>query len=101
MSCRCRRPSYVPKKNVLLLMIGPPMLAPNWLRRNGDCGAGSALKKFRESSASSRKNSNASPWKTLAPERVAMLTIAPELRPYSALNVELSTLNSDTVLIDG
>src|SRR5579859_8056952 len=27
--------------------------------------------------------------------------MAPELRPYSALNVELSTLNSDTVLIDG
>ena len=35
------------------------------------------------------------------PDRVATLTIAPELRPYSALNVELSTLNSDTVLIDG
>src|ERR1700704_6801497 len=35
------------------------------------------------------------------PERVAILTMAPELRPYSALNVELSTLNSDTVLIDG
>src|SRR5439155_452785 len=30
-----------------------------------------------------------------------MLTMAPELRPYSALKVELSTLNSDTVLIDG
>ncbi len=27
--------------------------------------------------------------------------MAPELRPYSALNVELSTLNSDTVLIEG
>ena len=27
--------------------------------------------------------------------------MAPELRPYSALKVELSTLNSDTVLIDG
>ncbi len=37
----------------------------------------------------------------MLPERVATLTIAPELRPYSALNVELSTLNSDTVLIDG
>ena len=35
------------------------------------------------------------------PERVAMLTIAPELRPYSAPKVELSTLNSCTVLIDG
>jgi hypothetical protein len=30
----------------------------------------------------------------LLPERVATLTIAPELRPYSALKVELSTLNS-------
>ncbi len=30
-----------------------------------------------------------------------MLTMAPELRPYSALNVELSTLNCETVLIDG
>ena len=44
--------------------------------------------------------------KTLAmvvvrPERVAMFTIAPELRPYSALKVELSTLNSCTVLIEG
>ena len=37
----------------------------------------------------------------MLPDRVATLTIAPELRPYSALNVELSTLNSDTVLIDG
>ena len=30
-----------------------------------------------------------------------MLTTAPELRPYSALRVWLSTLNSDTVLIEG
>src|SRR5947209_15497048 len=37
----------------------------------------------------------------LVPERVATLTIEPEFLPYSALNVELSTLNSDTVLIDG
>src|SRR4030095_3165019 len=27
--------------------------------------------------------------------------MAPELRPYSALKVELSALNSETVLIDG
>jgi hypothetical protein len=37
----------------------------------------------------------------LLPERVATFTIAPELRPYSALNVELSILNSETVLIEG
>ncbi len=30
-----------------------------------------------------------------------MFTTAPELRPYSALSVELSTLNSETVLIEG
>ena len=30
-----------------------------------------------------------------------MFTTAPELRPYSALSVELSTLNSGTVLIEG
>src|SRR5215467_13787880 len=82
-------------------MIGPPRFAPNWLRRNGDCGAGGRLKKFRESRDVSRKYSNASPCTSFAPDRVAMFTIAPELRPYSALNVELSTLNSDTVLIDG
>ena len=29
------------------------------------------------------------------------MTIEPEFRPYSALKVELSTLNSATVLIDG
>src|SRR4029453_14595157 len=30
-----------------------------------------------------------------------MLTVAPELRPYSALKVELSALNSCTVFIEG
>ena len=35
------------------------------------------------------------------PERVAMFTIAPEVKPYSALKVEFSTLNSCTVLIEG
>ena len=30
-----------------------------------------------------------------------MLTIAPELCPYSALKVELSTLNSSMVLFEG
>jgi hypothetical protein len=35
------------------------------------------------------------------PERVAMFTTPPELRPYSALSVWLSTLNSETVLTEG
>src|SRR5215467_1780182 len=82
-------------------MIGPPKLAPNWLRLNGDCRDGDGLKKFLASTALLRRNSNSSPWYLSVPERVAILTIAPELRPYSALYVELSTLNSDTVLIDG
>ncbi len=81
--------------------MGPPIETPNWLRLNGDFRAGSWLKKFRASRTSLRKNSKASPWNSLVPERVAMFTIAPELRPYSALNVWLSTLNSETVLIDG
>src|SRR6202035_4854048 len=67
----------------------------------GDLAAGAWLKKLRESNRSLRKNSNASPATLLAPDLVAMLTMAPEFRPYSALNVELSTLNSDTVLING
>jgi hypothetical protein len=37
----------------------------------------------------------------LAPDLVAMLTIAPELCPYWALKVELSTLNSWTAPIEG
>src|SRR5512134_1233569 len=81
--------------------MGPPRLAPNWWRLNGDWGWGSRLKKFRASRSWWRKNSNTSPWRSLVPDRVAMLTTAPELRPYSALMVWLSTLNSDTVLIDG
>src|SRR5215467_16012707 len=82
-------------------MIGPPKLAPNWLRLNGDCRDGDGLKKFLASTALLRRNSNSSPWYLSVPERVAIFTIAPELRPYSALYVELSTLNSETVLIVG
>ena len=81
--------------------MGPPRFAPNWLRVKRDFPAGGWLKKLRASKRSLRRNSKASPWKAFVPERVAMLTIAPELRPYSALKVWLSTLNSWTVLIDG
>ncbi len=79
-------------------MIGPPRLAPNWLRLKGDFAV---AKRFRESKRWWRRNSKTSPWNSLVPERVAMFTMAPELRPYCALKVELSTLNSCTVLIEG
>src|SRR5262249_5694638 len=81
--------------------MGPPKLAPNWFRLKGGGWLEVKVKKLRASSASLRRNSNKSPWKSFAPERVAILTMAPALCPYSALKVELSTLNSWTVLIDG
>ena len=59
------------------------------------------VKKLRASSASLRRNSKSSPWNWAVPERVATFTTAPELCPYSALKVELSILNSCTVLMDG
>ena len=81
--------------------IGASREKPNWLRLKGGMGRLGLSKKFFASSFSFRKNSNASPWNWFEPERVAMLTMAPLLRPYSALKVELSALNSETVLIDG
>src|SRR5260370_18178108 len=48
-----------------------------------------------------RRYSYISPCHRLAPLRVAILTMAPEFRPYSALNVELSTLNSCIVPMVG
>ena len=68
--------------------------APNWLRLKGGGLLEVKVKKLRASSALLRKNSNSSPWNSLVPERVATLTTAPELWPYSALKVELSILNS-------
>src|SRR5713101_291152 len=88
--------------------MGPPRAPPNWFRLKGffaflapEMGLNSLLKKLRASRASLRRNSKPSPWNSFAPERVAMFTIEPELRPYSALYVELLILNSETVLIDG
>src|SRR6266487_7203620 len=88
--------------------MGPPRAPPNWFGLKGfftflapEVGLIYWLKKLRASSFSLRRNSNASPWNSFVPERVAMFTIEPALRPYSALYVELSILNSETVLIDG
>ena len=98
---RWRTPSYVAKKNVRPRQIGPPSDPPNWLRSNG-CGSVVVnSKKLLASSASFRKNSKASPRNRSEPERVTMLTTAPETWPYSALNVEVSTLNSSMLAIGG
>ncbi len=99
--CRWRKPSYEKKKNSFSLIIGPPSCPPNWLRLNGGGSVEVKVKKLRASSASFRKNSNSSPWNSLLPDRVAILTTAPALWPCSALKVELSTLNSCTAPMDG
>src|SRR6185437_12640139 len=102
-----RSASYARKKNALFFLIGPPNEAPNSLRLKGACGRGAPaalsaeLKKFLASRALFRKKSNASPWYSLLPERVARFTIAPEFRPYSAGKAELSILDSARVSIGG
>src|SRR5437660_8913805 len=48
---RSRAPSYAPKMKVLLLMIGPPAVNPNWCNRSAFCGSGSLLNQLRASKA--------------------------------------------------
>ena len=82
-------------------MIGPPSEPPNWFRSKR-AGSGEVnSKKFRESSASFLKNSYAFPRNWSLPERVTRFTTAPDTCPNSALNVELSTLNSWMLAIGG
>ena len=81
--------------------MGPPKSAPNSLRLKGACGFGTVLKKLRASRSLLRMNSKASPWNALVPDRVAILTMAPEFLPYSAGKAELSILNSASVSIGG
>src|SRR5262245_62620769 len=87
-SWRCRRASYVKRKKVLFLISGPPSRPPARLRLKGGGLLEVNSKKLRASSASLRKYSNNSPWNSLVPERVAILTTAPEFCPYSALKTE-------------
>src|SRR5487761_1544402 len=89
------------KKSSLFFLMGPPKSAPNWLRIRGDWGRGLTLKKLRASKKLFRRYSNIWPWNAFVPERVAMVTMDPEFRPYSAGKFELSTLNSETVSIEG
>src|SRR5882672_10765753 len=78
-SCRVR--SQEPKKNVLLCLIGPPSVPPNWFNRIGGL---SVAKKLRASSASLRSDSNALPRNRLVPDRVDIVTTPPVEWPYSA-----------------
>src|SRR5262245_25475681 len=95
-----RNPSYPPKKKVLSFLIGPPKTPPNWFLRKGGRSAlpspslSSKSKIVLESSALFRRNSNKLPCSSLVPLRVTAETTAPVARPYSALKVVATILNS-------
>src|ERR1700675_4288961 len=78
--------------NVLSLRMGPPAATPNWLRLKG--GIVGPSKKFRASRPLLRRNSYAEPWNEFVPEREIPLTTPPELLPYSAEKLLVSTENS-------
>src|SRR5437867_12999379 len=96
----CRNPSYAPKKKVLSVLIGPPRTPPNWFLRKGGRSAlpspslSSKSKMVRASKALFRRNSNSVPCNSLVPLRVTAETTAPDARPYSALKVVATILNS-------
>src|SRR5207249_6886591 len=95
-----RNPSYPPKKKVLSFLTGPPRTPPNWFRWNGGRSAlpspswSSRSKIVRESNALFRRNSKSVPCNSLVPLRVTADTTAPVARPYSALKVVATILNS-------
>src|SRR5437868_5801258 len=88
---RVRSDSQEAKKKVLSFRIGPPILAPNWFRLKGGT---ERAKKLRESNTLLRRNSYALPWKELVPDLMTAFTVAPRLRPYSALLELVITENS-------
>src|SRR5947209_3568443 len=104
-ACRIVVPWYEKKKNVqfrpsyiLGSITGPPTVAPNWFRfKPSSCFVPSALigaKKFAAFNELLRRYSNALPCREFVPERVIALTMPPTLRPNSAENVFVCTLNS-------
>ena len=62
-------------------MIGPPMLPPNWFKRNG-CFEGS--NGLRASKTSLRTNSKMPPWNSFEPDFETMLICPPAPLPDSA-----------------
>src|SRR5690348_2666617 len=78
--------------------MGPPSDAPNWLLRKEFLGSEAELKKFRAPSCPLRQYSINEPCQVLVPLLVTILTMAPELRPYSASVLD-NTRNSATASI--
>src|SRR5215471_316369 len=76
----CRRPEYDAKKKVRSWTIGPPAVAPNWLRLSG--GGAAVDPQSLALSVPSRKYSNADPWAALVPLLVTTLMTPFEKRPY-------------------
>src|SRR6267378_3778799 len=69
------------KKNVLFLMMGPPMEPPNWFKLNF---SGVWAKKLLASRDLLRRNSNSEPWNWLPPDLVVTRTVGPARNPNSA-----------------
>lgn len=100
----CRRNSTLWKKKSRSRegVSGPPTVPPNWLNRKGARSRPLAFaNQLLAWSLSFRRNSYSTPWNSLPPERVTMFTTAPAVRPYSAENALVWTLNSWSVSGDG
>src|SRR5262245_26540455 len=90
-SCRMVVPWYPPKKNSLFLVIGPPIVPPNWLRL---IVSRLVAKAFRALKIPLRTNSNRLPWNSLVPDFVTRLTVPEDFMPFCADVALVSTLNS-------
>src|SRR6185369_831419 len=95
-----RKPSQDPKKNVLSLRMGPPKVAPYWLRCSVFLVPLSLfVKKSAASKLELRRYSNTEPWNWLVPLLVTILTWAPWPRPNSAVGTLVCTANSCTASV--
>src|SRR5580698_9914026 len=73
--------------------MGPPTDPPYWLRLSVSWVGAKKLRAFK---SPLRTNSNRSPWISLVPDLVTMLTTAPAPIPYWAETLSVCTLNSCT-----
>src|SRR5262249_55288446 len=83
----------LPQKKVLFLMMGPPMVAPNWFWMN-EAWPPDGWKYGVASSFELRRNSKTLPWKLLVPDFMVTFTTPPAACPNSAEKVAVCTLNS-------
>src|ERR1700682_3284012 len=96
---RTRIHSVLLKKNNLFLITGPPRANPKLLRVNPPLGVIGVVALFWNvlaDRAATRLYSYAEPWNVLLPDLVTRLTTPPLARPYSAVKLLVSTLNSCT-----